>query len=398
MKVRVRSGDTIWYYSQLFYIPIQLIIDSNPSVDPDRLKIGTEIELPGFRKVDYTVKKGDSFWSLAQNRNIGVDALLLLNEGVEVNKLEIGSTLSLPSRIVFPLVSGKQAYNSQRFEEDLQGLKEIYPFIKIRSIGESVLGKDLLEIRIGTGKKKVHLNASFHANEWITSSALMTFINDYLLSLTNLSPIRGIHTLPIYGEVSVSFVPMVNPDGVDLVLNGPPSDKRKECIAINRGSTDFTGWKANIRGVDLNNQFPAKWEVEKERKEEKVPAPRDFPGYKPLSEPETIAMATLARQENFDRLLALHTQGKEFYWGYEGLEPPEAAKLAADFSRVSGYESVRYIDSYAGYKDWFIKEFRKSGFTLELGKGINPLPLSQFNEIYQDVLGIFLVSIYRWYE
>jgi g-D-glutamyl-meso-diaminopimelate peptidase len=397
MKVKVRSGDSFWYYSQLFYIPIQLIIDSNPSVDPNRLKIGTDIELPGFRKEDYSIKQGDSFWSIAQNRNIGVDALLLLNEGVDPNGMQIGSTIFLPSRVVSPIVNGKQAYNSQRFDEDVQNLKEIYPFIKLRSVGESVLGKDLMEIRIGTGKKKVHMNASFHANEWITTSILMTFINDYLLSLTNSQPIRGIQSLPIYREVTVSFVSIVNPDGVDLVLNGPPGDKRKELITINRGSTDFTGWKANIRGVDLNNQFPAKWEVEKERKEEKEPAPRDFPGYKPLSEPESIAMAKLARQENFDRLLALHTQGKEFYWGYEGLEPPEAAKLAADFSRVSDYESVRYIDSYAGYKDWFIKEFKKAGFTLELGKGINPLPLSQFNEIYQDVLGILLVSIYRWY-
>jgi g-D-glutamyl-meso-diaminopimelate peptidase len=397
MKVKVRSGDSFWYYSQLFYIPIQLIIDSNPSVDPKRLKIGTDIEIPGFRREDYSIKQGDSLWSIAQNRNIGVDALLLMNDDVNPGGLQIGSTITLPSRVVSPILNGKQSYSSQRFDEDVQKLKKIYPFIKLRSVGESVLGKDLLEIRIGTGRKKVHIDASFHANEWITTSILMTFLNDYLLSLTNSQPIRGIQTLPLYGEVTVSFVPMVNPDGVDLVLNGPPSDKRKELIAINRGSTDFTGWKANIRGVDLNNQFPAKWELEKERKEEKEPAPRDFPGYKPLSEPESIAMAKLARQENFDRLLALHTQGKEFYWGYEGLEPPEAAKLAADFNRVSGYESVRYIDSYAGYKDWFIKEFKKPGFTIELGKGINPLPLSQFNEIYQDVIGILLVSIYRWY-
>lgn len=397
MKVKVRSGDTLWYYSQLFYIPIQLLIDSNPSVDPNRLKIGTEIQIPGFMEESHSINQGDTLWSLAQNRNIGVDALLLLNEGVNPNGLLVGSTICLPSRLTSPIVNGKQAYSSQRFEGDVQRLKEIYPFIKLRSTGESVNGKDLIEIRIGKGKKKVHMNASFHANEWITTSVLMTFINEYLLSLTNTQLMRGIQTLPIYGDVVLSLVPMVNPDGVDLVLNGPPGDKRNEMIALNRGSTDFTGWKANIRGVDLNNQFPAKWEVEQERKEEKEPSPRDFPGYKPLSEPEANTMAKLARQEKFDRLLALHTQGKEFYWGYDGLEPPEAAKLAKDFTRVSGYKSVRYIDSYAGYKDWFVKEFQKSGFTLELGRGINPLPLSQFEEIYEDVSGILLVSIYRWY-
>src|SRR5690606_16708704 len=117
---------------------------------------------------------------------------------------------------------------------------------------------------------------------------------------------------------------MVNPDGVDLVLNGPPAEVREEVIKINRGSTDFTGWKANIRGVDLNNQFPAKWEFEKQRSEQSGPAPRDYLGEAPLTEPEAIAMAELANKNQFDRMLAFHTQGAEFYWGYEGMEPPES--------------------------------------------------------------------------
>ncbi|MEG9297299.1 M14 family metallopeptidase [Mangrovibacillus sp. Mu-81] len=397
MKIRVRNGDTFWYYSQLFYIPIGLIIDSNPSLDPNELKIGTEVEIPGFIKESYRIKQGDTFWKLGERWNISVDAILLVNDYIDPDTLNIGSGIHLPARVITTVVDGKQGYSYSVLEKDISRLKEIYPFIKLNSIGESVLGKPIVQMKIGSGRKKVHMDASFHANEWITTSILMTFINDYLLSLTNVKPIRGVQTHQVYTEVTLSIVPMVNPDGVDLVLKGPPGNMKDQLVKINRGSTDFTGWKANIRGVDLNNQFPAKWEIEKERKEEKEPAPRDFPGDKPLSEPETIAMAELAHEEVFDRLLALHTQGKEFYWGYEGLEPPEAERLAKDFERVSGYESVRYIDSYAGYKDWYIQEFQKPSFTLELGKGINPLPLSQFDEIYRDTLGIFLVSVYRWY-
>ncbi|BCB04808.1 M14 family metallopeptidase [Bacillus sp. KH172YL63] len=397
MKVKVRRGDSFWYYSQLFYIPVRLIVDSNPSIEAERLKIGTEVKIPGFRSEEYTIREGDSFWTLAQQRNILVDALLLLNEWVNPTDLQIGSKVLLPARVVSPLIKGKQAFDPKTLEHAMQQLREVYPFIKSRTIGESVFGNEIVEWRIGNGKRKVHFNGSFHANEWITTSILMKFINDYVLALTNGSLMRGIEAMPVYESVMISFVPMVNPDGVDLVLNGPPADQRKELIEINKGSADFTGWKANGRGVDLNNQYPAKWELEKERKEEKAPAPRDFPGYKPLSEPEAVAMAELAEKEKFDRVLAIHTQGKEFYWGYEGMEPPESAKLAADFTRVSGYESIRYIDSYAGYKDWFVQEFKKAGFTIELGKGINPLPLSQFNEIYQDVLGIFLVAVYKWY-
>ena len=41
-------------------------------------------------------------------------------------------------------------------------------------------------------------------------------------------------------------------------------------------------------------------------------------------------------------------------------------------------------DSYAGYKDWFIQEFDKPGYTFEAGIGVNPLPISQLGTIYLD--------------
>ena len=188
---------------------------------------------------------------------------------------------------------------------------------------------------------------------------------------------------------------MVNPDGVDLVLNGLPEENpwRNRVIEWNNGSSDFSGWKANIRGVDLNDQFPAEWELERARNP-KVPGPRDYGGESPLSEPEAIAMADLTRTRDFARVLAFHTQGEVIYWGFENLEPPESEAMVAEFSRVSGYEPVQTIDSYAGYKDWFIQDWRRPGFTVELGTGINPLPLSQFDEIYEEALGIFLAGLY----
>jgi g-D-glutamyl-meso-diaminopimelate peptidase len=394
MKVKVRSGDSIWYYSQLFMVPINLIADSNPGVNPALLQIGQEINIPGFTLQNYTVRPGDTFWKLSTSRNLSVDALLLVNQSLNPNSLAPGTAIKLPRRVITPIVSGRRSYDYKALSADITMLSDIYPFIKVNSIGQSVLGKPIQEIRLGKGNKKVQINASFHANEWITTPILMALLNSFLLSITNVRPIRGVSTMPLYNSVDLSIVPMVNPDGVDLVLNGPPPELREEVIAINRGSTDFTGWKANIRGVDLNNQYPAKWDFEKERSEQNAPAPRDYLGEAPLTEPEAIAMAELAKDNQFDRMLAFHTQGAEFYWGFEGLEPPESQVLALEFERVSGYKAVQYIDSFAGYKDWFIQEFRRPGFTIELGRGINPLPLSQFDDIYEEVLGIFLASLY----
>ncbi|MBS4191287.1 LysM peptidoglycan-binding domain-containing protein [Bacillus sp. FJAT-49705] len=394
MRVQVRSGDTLWYYSRLFMIPFNLLIDSNPSIKPNSLFIGQEVHIPGFSTQSYKIKKGDTLWKISVAKHLSVDALLLINQNINPNQLQTDSTILIPKRVITPIVSGMKNYNYEAVTEDIRSLQAIFPFIKVTTIGNTILGMPIYEIQLGNGTKKVHFNASIHANEWITSSVLMALLNYFLLSLTNIKPIRGLQTMPLYQSVNISIVPMVNPDGVDLVLNGPSPEVRERVVNINRGSTNFSGWKANIRGVDLNDQFPAKWEIEKERSPEKSPAPRDYPGTAPLTEPEAIAMADLTKNRQFNRVLAFHTQGEEIYWGYEGLEPPESRVLAAEFSRVSGYKSVQYIYSFAGYKDWFIKEFRKPGFTIEMGKGINPLPLSQFDEIFEEVLGIYLAALY----
>lgn len=395
MNIVVRQGDSYWYYSQLFHIPLQLILDSNREIPANQLRIGQTIKIPGFVITNYQIRAGDTLWAIAQRSNLPLDSLLLVNPTINPQQLRIGQTIRVPLRIIWRVVEGRQNYTYDLMMDHLVRLKEIYPFIRIPSIGSTVLNRALPEVNIGTGSKKVHYNGSFHANEWITSAVVMTFLNDYLLALTNQTPLRGLYMNRFYQQVALSIVPMVNPDGVNLVLNGPPHEEpwRSRVVEINNGSRNFSGWKANIRGVDLNDQFPARWEIEKARREQQ-PSPRDYPGEKPLSEPESIAMAELTRRKDFHRVLAFHTQGEVIYWGFENLEPPESETIVTEFARVSGYEPIRTVDSYAGYKDWFIQDWRRPGFTVELGRGVNPLPISQFNEIYEKSLGIFLAGLY----
>lgn len=395
MDIIVRRGDSFWYFSQLFGLNLQLILDSNRDIQANQLAPGQRIRIPGFVSQQYTIRKNDSFWSIAQARNLSLDALLLVNPNVNPNRLRVGQEIHVPLRITWRLVQGRQDYDYSKMMRDIRRLQTVYPFLRLSTIGNSVLGNGIPEILLGRGSKRVHYNGSFHANEWITTPVIMTFINDYCLSLTNQNAIRGLSTAPLYQQTTLSLVPMVNPDGVSLVLNGPPDHEpwRNRVLELNNGSTDFSGWKANIRGVDLNDQFPAKWELEKARNPSQ-PGPRDYVGERPLSEPEAIAMADLTKRRDFARVLAFHTQGEVIYWGFENLEPPESQTIVNEFSRVSGYEPVKTIESYAGYKDWFIQDWRRPGFTVELGSGINPLPLSQFDEIYQETLGIFLAGLY----
>lgn len=114
----------------------------------------------------------------------------------------------------------------------------------------------------------------------------------------------------------------------------------------------------------------------------------------PLTEPESLALYNFTLRHNFKLILAYHTQGKEIYWQFQNYAPPEALTIGRKLASSSGYRlaSVPYNSSFAGYKDWFLQEYQKPGYTIEAGLGMNPLPVSQFDEIYNDNLGILVLG------
>src|SRR5699024_9203394 len=124
----------------------------------------------------------------------------------------------------------------------------------------SVDGRNIYAIKLGKGKTEIFMNGSHHAREWLTTNLLMEMIDVYSQAYANNSKVAGYNARQILNNASIWFVPMVNPDGVTLVQKGALSAKRPaEVIRINDGSTNFNRWKANIRGVDLNRQYPADW-------------------------------------------------------------------------------------------------------------------------------------------
>lgn len=294
-------------------------------------------------------------------------------------------------------------YTYQKLQSDIAELKATYPFLEIGSIGYSVLGKSIPYIRIGRGQKEVFYNASFHANEWITTPVLMKFIEDYAAQYALNGNLGQFSARQIFNAVSLYVVPMVNPDGVDLVTGGLQAGdnpyKNAQIIASEFPNIPFpSGWKANIDGVDLNLQFPAGWQQAKEIKYSQgynKPAPRDFVGEGPLVAREALAVYNFTLQHNFRLVIAYHTQGQEIYWTFQNYNPPMAQFIGEQFSRLSGYElaEVPYNSSFAGYKDWFIQNYNRPGYTIEAGIGQNPLPIEQFSEIYRDNFEILLYGL-----
>ena len=293
-------------------------------------------------------------------------------------------------------------YSYSILKINLDSLKLLYPFLQISSVGNSVLGNEIPVIKLGDGSKEVFYSASFHANEWITSPVLMKFLADFCYCYVNNLPIFGINARDIYNSCTIYIMPMVNPDGVNLVTGeiSPNSSlyTNTMLIANNYPSIPFPdGWKANIRGVDLNLQFPAGWEQARQIKYSQgftSPSPRDFVGFGPLTEPEALAVYNFTLMHNFSLILAYHTQGNVIYWRFQNYTPPKAIAIGRQFERVSGYtlEETPFNSSFAGYKDWFIQNYNKPGYTVEVGEGINPLPISQFDAIYADNLGILVLG------
>jgi g-D-glutamyl-meso-diaminopimelate peptidase len=267
--------------------------------------------------------------------------------------------------------------------------------INIGSIGKSVLGKDIYILKIGKGPYKIHMNASMHANEWITTPIILQFISD-------------LFNLPYYDElcskISLDIVPMINPDGVDLVCNKIHSDihEYSNLLFLNRYNRDFSDWKSNINGVDLNRNFPANfWRYKSTisyQNNTDFPSPKYYSGELPLSEPETKCLAKLCRYRNYDLVAALHTQGQVIYYTYNGNAPIKSVKIAKFLSKISGYEleEPEPDSSYAGFKDWFIQDFNKPGFTFELGKGENPLNYNEFTSLYKEAYPLLLNTLFSY--
>lgn len=346
---------------------------------------------------EYEIQRGDTLWNIAAKYRTEIGKILTANPGINPAFLRVGQKIMVP--FGFPVVPENVNYSSILNDYVIEGLTVRYPFLKKGSIGKSVMGKEIPFLQIGNGSRQVFYNGSFHANEWITTPVLLRFAEEYAGAYAAGRQLGGVSSSLLFLTFSLFLLPMVNPDGVDLV-NGVPQEE-KYSRGARRIAADYPdipfpdGWKANIAGTDLNLQFPAGWELARTIKYAQgytSPAPRDYVGTAPLSAPESRAVYDFTKEHDFLLILAYHTQGETVYWKYRDYEPKNSRQIAEYFGKVSGYavEETPEESGNAGYKDWFIQEYNRPGYTIEAGKGENPLPIDQFPQIYRDNFGIML--------
>ncbi len=349
----------------------------------------------------YMVKPGDTYYQLARTFGTTVRSIITANPNQNPNTLTVGQYINIPYG--FPVVPTDIPFTSELLEVCIQGLLVRYPFLSRRTIATTAYGRTVTAVRIGRGSRSALYNASHHANEWITTPVLMKFLEEYARAVSVNGQIFGINAQELYEKTKLYLVPMVDPDGVDLVTGAIPEDSQQYLAALEIAARypeiPFpNGWKANLVGVDLNLNYPAGWEQARENKFAlgfTTPAPRDYVGGSPLDQPESAGMVGLTRLVNPRLTLSYHAQGEVIYWKYLDMEPPGARAIGEQFAFVSGYllEDTPYASGFAGYKDWFIQTYNRPGYTIEVGLGENPLPLSQFDSIYEKNLGILVLGL-----
>lgn len=303
------------------------------------------------------------------------------------------------------LISDPVSMTSCRQEAYLLRLRRQFPFVYVKTLTRTAFGRSVYALQFGSGSRKLLITAGHHANETITSDAVWQWLFTFCNALLDGRTVCGAEARELYHNAMVYLVPLVNPDGADLAAGvcapGSPEYRAAADIAAQYPDIPFpSGWKANLRGVDLNLNYPARWEAARRIKKAQgvsTPAPRDFTGFSPLDQPETAALAAFTRCIHPELMLALHTQGSVIYPGPDETAPPGAHALAQAFSDASGYpvEPVPPESANAGFKDWFLQVFKRPAFTIEAGLGENPLPTSQLPEITRTLSAIFTAAM-QW--
>lgn len=350
--------------------------------------------------VRHAVQPGDSFYRIAMRYGSSVQAVTTANPDVSAGSLRPGQIVIVP--LNFAAVPTTINYCSETVNFVCRGLAARYPFIKPGEIGRSVMGKPLWSLRMGDGENRVLYNAAHHANEWITVPMLLHFCEELAQAYARNGEIYGENARQLLSRSTLCVVPALDIDAIDLVTGEMKSGQyyeRAADIASAYPAIAFpSGWKANIEGVDLNLQYPAGWENAREIKYSQgfsSPAPRDFVGSAPLSAPEARAMYDFTLGFNPSLTLSYHSQGEVIYWKFLDYEPKGSRQIAEELGDASGYfvEETPYASGFAGYKDWFIQNFNRPGYTVEVGLGTNPLPISDFDRIYKDNLGILVLGM-----
>ena len=302
----------------------------------------------------HSVTRGETFDTIAERFGTGVKALQNANPSFSDRPLSAGAILTVP--MPFPVVTGSIPCSGFYTEILLKGLTMRYPFLTVYEIGRSVMGQRILAVSIGRGRKQIGYNAAYDAGGWMDAAVLLRFLEEYAAAVATDGVFHGASAMALYDSTTLHMVPLVNPDGVDLVTGAlDPMDSyyaQAKAMAAYYPHIPFpTGWRSNILGVDLSLQYPSEW--------------------------------NRARRAGFQQ--GTDRPGPVGYAGSEPLIVPESRSMA----RWTGSHDFALTISFdPGYAEWFEETWRRPSFVIDPISGAERQGQQTFTETYETDLPI----------
>jgi g-D-glutamyl-meso-diaminopimelate peptidase len=281
------------------------------------------------------------------------------------------------------IVENNQPYSYDRMKQDIAKIDYKYKAVKVKKIGKTYFGRTIYGIKLGCGEKSIVFIGAHHGREWITSKLLMKQLEGYANAYQKQMAFGNTST-DILDDVSIWFIPMLNPDGVTIQQNKLsqfPNSHRKRLLSMNGELENFERWKANGIGLDLNRQYPAGWkELENEPAS---PFYQFYKGKKPMEAKEVKELVKFIRKINPVIAVAYHSAGQEVFWNYHnGKHLSRDKHIAKKVSKLTGYK-LGIPPEHAtggGFTDWFITTYHRPAMTIEISPlvGETSPPLSVF--------------------
>jgi uncharacterized protein YgiM (DUF1202 family) len=316
----------------------------------------------------------------------------------KVSKSAAAASVDWPS----DYINISQNFTYQRCMQDMNEIASAYRGrARIETVGTTVMGNPIQAIVLGNpgASIKVLFQAAIHARESITALVALRQAECVLKAASVGAAYKGAKLANMLDNVEIWVIPMANPDGVRLLYEGlkavPPSmpELAAAIKKMNGNSANFTRWKANARGVDLNRNFTTGWKKDPNYTK---PGPYNYPGAGPLTEPETIALRDLAVAKNFAATMSYHSSGELIYWYNPKGGNALNLYIANSMKKLSGYTVLSSSSQSpgGGFRDWYVDAYMRPGFTLEVGSGYCPLPQSSFNTYWEDMRYVMLNFIW----
>ena len=240
---------------------------------------------------------------------------------------------------------------------------------KYNIYGKSMLCQDLIAFHVGKFcGKQLLITGGIHAREYISTLLCLDILQNYNFS-------TGCYILPL-----------LNPDGVRLCLDGSDwinDEQTRKMVERINNKKDFSQFKANAYGVDLNENFDAGFSEGNLIKF--LPSASGYVGEKPNSY-ENKYMLKYIKNKNISASISYHTKGEVVYYGFSKLSKnglKNAKKLAKIVSKSLKFKKIRSKNSFGGLSDYLSYRKNIPSVTVELGSDnlSHPINFSQLETI-----------------